>query len=73
MILYIISYTFGENVLIVYGTENWRVKLLLCNIFPFNNSHTDSLMKMGSQNSAFFSCVSVLALMLYSELTNIKH
>ena len=34
MILYIINYKFGGNVLRVYGKENWRVKLLLRNISP---------------------------------------
>lgn len=40
--------------------------------FPPNNSCINIQMKMGSPNSAFLSCVSVLAFMVYSELTNIK-
>lgn len=48
-------------------------KVTIIQHFPQNNSHIDIQMKIGSPNSAFLSCVSLLAFMLYSELTDIKH
>lgn len=57
MIIYMIHYKLEGNVLIVYGKGELENKVTIMQFFPPNNSHTDSLMKMGSPNSAFLSCV----------------
>lgn len=73
MILYIINYKFGGGCAHSLWQGELESKVTIMQHFPPNNSHTEGLMKMGCQNSAFLSCVSALAFMVYSELTNIKH